>query len=230
VDDRIFDRVAAAAAVAVAVLSLVYAIAYLGITPSEQRGSDVDEFYRSYLAHPAGMRIASTCLLLSGLVIGTTVVALGRRFAANAPTALAWARIVGVVAGLATAAHGLTSLLGVDELAHDYESGDAAKRAAVAVAHAAPNHVDPRGLATFGAAGLVALVLGLAVRPERPRLGQLGIVLGVDMVVLFVATAAGIDPLVLLTGGLASVVLGPIWWVSVGRLLWRTPSEVGDDA
>jgi hypothetical protein len=148
-------------------------------------------------------------------------VALARRYAARAPAALAWAAIVGVVGGLATAAHGLASLLGVDELAGDYASGDAATRAAVAVAHATPSQVDPRGLATFLAAGVVALVLGLAIRPDKPRLGLLGIVLGCDMVVLFVATAVGIGPLVLLTGGLASVVLGPIWWVSVARLLWR---------
>jgi len=110
--------------------------------------------------------------------------------------------------------------LRVDELARKYDSGDAATGAVVAVAHAMPSEVDPRGLATFGAAGLVALVLGMAVRGDRPRLGLLGIVLGIDMVLLFVATAAGIGPLVLLTGGLASVVLGPIWWISVARLLW----------
>ncbi len=233
-EDRTFDRIAAVAGAGVAVLSLLYAIAYLGITPAEQRASDVDDFYRSYLAHPTGARIASTCLLLSGLAVGTTVVALSRRFAANAPAALSWARVVGVVAGLATAAHGLATLLGVDELARDYESGDAAMRAAVAVAHAAPSEVDPRGLATFCAAGLVAFVLGSAIRPERRRLGQLGVALGIDMVVLFVATAVGIGPLVLLTGGLASVVLGPIWWISVARLLWAPAgvparSEVGDD-
>ena len=229
-DDRTFDRIAAAAAVVVAGLSVLYAIAYLGLTPSEQRADDVDDFYRSYLADPRGARIAATCLLLSGLAVGPTVVALARRCARNAPAALRWAAVLGVVAGLATAAHGLTNLIGIDELARDYESGDAATRAAVAVAHATPSPVDPRGLATFGAAGLVALVLGLAIRPVRARLGLLGIVLGVDMVVLFVATAVGIGPLVLLTGGLASVVLGPIWWIAVARLLWApAASEVGDD-
>lgn len=218
-DDRTFDRIAAAGAVAVAALSVLYAIAFLGITPAAQREADVDAFYRSYLDDPTGARIASTCLLLSGLAVGPAVVALARRYAGSARAALSWATIAGVTAGLATAAHGLTQLLGVEELADDYAAGDAATRAAVAVAHATPSQVDPRGLATFCVAGLVALVLGLAVRAHKPRLGLLGIVLGIDMVVLFVATAAGIGPLVLLTGGLASVVLGPIWWVSVARLL-----------
>ena len=128
-----------------------------------------------------------------------------------------------MVAGFGTAAHGLVTLLGVNELADKYQTGDAATRAAVAVAHASPSEVDPRGLATFCAAGLTVLVVGLAIRGRERRLGLLGMVLGVDMVVLFLATAAGIGPLVLLTGGLASIVLGPIWWVSVARRLWGSP-------
>ena len=224
-DDRTFDRIAAVAAALVAGLSILYALAYLGLTPADQRESDVDEFYRSYLDDPTGARIASTCLLLSGLMVGTTVVALARRFARNAPAALSWATIMGVVAGLATAAHGLANLIGIDELAGDYDSGDVATRAAVAVAHSTPSQVDPRGLATFLAAGLVALVLGLTIRRERSRLGLLGVVLGVDMVLLFLATAIGIGPLVLLTGGLASVILGPIWWVGVARLLWPKDAQ-----
>ena len=221
--DELFDRLAAASALAVAGLSLLYAIAYLGITPSAQRGSDVDDFYRSYLAHPAGGRIASTCLFLSGLLVGLPVVALARRLAVRAGSIVTWASILGVVAGFATAAHGLTNLLAVDKLAHKYESGDAATRAAITVAGYTPSEVDPRGLATFCAAGLAALALGLALRAVKPTIGTLGVVLGVDMVLLFVATAAGIGPLILLTGGLASVILGPWWWVSVAREL-RAPA------
>ena len=217
--DQLFDRLAAAGAVLVGGLSILYAIAYLGITPSAQRGSDVDAFYRSYLADPAGARAASICLLLSGLLVGLPLVALGRRMSMHAPALASWATILGVAAGFATAAHGLTSLLGVDKLAEHYATGDAATRAAVTVAGATPSQVDPRGLATFCAAGLAVLAFGWALRTSAPRLGTLGIVLGVDMVVLFVATAVGIWPLVLLTGGLASVVLGPLWWFSVARLL-----------
>jgi hypothetical protein len=39
--------------------------------------------------------------------------------------------------------------------------------------------------------------------------------------VLFVATATGVHALVLFTGALASVVLGPAWWVLVSRLIHR---------
>ncbi len=224
-DDRTFERIGAIGAGMVGALSLLYAVAYLGIAPSDQRGSDIDKFFRSYLAHPTGLRLASACLMVSGLLSGAAVVALTRRIQrvprheSTLPSSLAWATVVAVVAGFATSAHGLADLVGVDKLAHRYAAGDAATRAAVAVAHVAPSSVDPRGLATFAASGLVALVVGLALRSIHPRLGTLGMVLGVDMVMLFVATAVGIPALVLLTGGLASVVLGPIWWFGIARLL-----------
>jgi len=59
-DDRTFERVGALAAGSVAALSLLYAVAYLVVTPAAQRASDVDAYYRSYLSDPTGSRIAST--------------------------------------------------------------------------------------------------------------------------------------------------------------------------
>jgi hypothetical protein len=40
------------------------------------------------------------------------------------------------------------------------------------------------------------------------------------MTVLFLAAASSVNALVVVSGGLASVILGPVWWVSIGRLLW----------
>jgi hypothetical protein len=98
-------------------------------------------------------------------------------------------------------------------------NGSAAARNAVAVQHAMPSAVDPRGLVTFGLTGLVVLGLARAVRGSRPRLGAVGLALGVDLVVLFAATAFGVHGLVLAAGGLASLVLGPVWWIGVAGLL-----------
>jgi hypothetical protein len=220
VDDRIFDRIAWLAALAVAAFSLLYAVGYLVIAPAAQRRSDVDAFYRSYLAHPGGLRLASTCLLLSGLIIGLPAMALRRRLLGGSGSAATWAAIAGVVAGFGTAAHGLASLVGTDRLAQHFVNADAATHAAIVLAHVQPSEVDPNGLATFA---LAVLVFGAALRPSRRGLGTLGIVLGVDMVALLIANSVGSTPAVLVTGGLASVILGPIWWVSVGRLLLQQP-------
>ena len=49
--------------------------------------------------------------------------------------------------------------------------------------------------------------------------------LGVDLVLLFVSSALTATVPILITGGLASVILGPAWWLSVVRLLLpRNPS------
>ena len=222
-DDRTFERIGAISAAAVAALSLLYAVAYLGITPSDQRGADADAFFRSYLAHPAGLRLASVCLLVSGPLVGVAVVALAGRLTPKGGSSLTWAVVAGVAVGFATSAHGLDDLLRTDQLARRYRSGSAATRAAVIVAHQGPSAVDPRGLFTFGVAGLVVAVLALAIRRRAAMLGRLGLILGADMVALFVATAAGVQAAVLVTGGLASVLLGPAWWLGVARLLTASP-------
>ena len=85
---------------------------------------------------------------------------------------------------------------------------------------------DPRGLATFGLAGLWSVIAGLELRARpglRPIYWQLAVVGGIDLILLFFATAIGSTTLILVTGGLASVVLGPAFWTMTGRLLTAEP-------
>ncbi len=66
------------------------------------------------------------------------------------------------------------------------------------------------------------LVLGWNARATAAlpsRLALLAIVGGLDLVLLYAATVAGATPVILVTGGLASVVLGPAFWIWSGRLL-----------
>jgi hypothetical protein len=132
------------------------------------------------------------------------------------------ALVVAGVACLASAAHGLGDVLAVEEWSDRWARGDEVQRAAVAVAFDSPSPVDPRGLATFGLAGLVALAFAVVLRREHRRLGSIGLVLGADLLVLFAATLSGVDAVILVAGGLAAVVLNPLWWGGVARLLWRS--------
>lgn len=52
-------------------------------------------------------------------------------------------------------------------------------------------------------------------------LATLAVVGGIDLILLFLATVAGSTPAILLTGGLASVILGPAFWIWSGRVLSR---------
>ena len=75
-----------------------------------------------------------------------------------------------------------------------------------------------------GLAGVWMLVLGLSARAAGTLpngLTAVGIVGGIDLIGLFFATVAGSAPLILLTGGLASVILGPAFWIWSGRILSR---------
>jgi hypothetical protein len=214
-------RTAAIAAAVVAALSVVYAVFYLIVAPAAQRGSDPDAMFRSYLAAPTGMRVASLCLFISGVL--TTLVYAGLHGLAGrlSDSVRTWALALGVVSGVATTAHGLTNLINMNTLAHAYARGDAVTRAAVVVTHSAALTVDPRGLATFGLVGAVVFAFSWHLRDDSPKLSILGQVLGVDMALLFVASATSSAVPILITGGLASLILGPAWWLGVARRLGR---------
>jgi len=221
-NSRALARGAALAAALVGVLSLVYAVFYLFVAPAAQRGTDVDAYFRSYLAHPTGLRVASLCLFVSGVLTTIVYAALHARPGALGASLRTWALALGVVSGIATSAHGLADLIDVDKLAHSYGTGDAATRAAAVVVHATTSPVDPRGLATFGLVGLVVFAFSRHVLAESRFIGLLGQVLGVDMVLLFVSSAFTATVPILITGGLAAVILGPAWWIAVALRLYRT--------
>src|SRR5262249_39576708 len=100
----------------------------------------------------------------------------------------------------------------------------AANQAAVDVAFHQPSPVDPQALFRFGIAGIIGIVLGLLILSARdlPRpLGFIGVAMGIDLILLFAVTWAGVGALVLLTGGLASLIFLPVFWTWAGLRLWR---------
>lgn len=95
-----------------------------------------------------------------------------------------------------------------------------------AMAYAYPSAIDPRGLLTFGFAGLGTIVLSrLLLRGAIFSRGvaMLGIVSGVLLIALYVVYLVLLDPgnpllvaLIFATG-----ILQPVWNLWIGQLLWR---------
>jgi hypothetical protein len=185
-----FARRAGMCAYLVAALSIAYAVVYLGVA-----SRDPDDRSANALAYTL---IAAGALAASVATVGMSE----RAGASNAR----WLAPFGIGYALLSAAHGAYSaILAGSGLA----AGDLSP-------------TDPRGLATFGLAGIWMLALGLTARGAGtlPRnLAVVAIVGGIDLIVLFFATVAGSTPAILVSGGLASVVLGPAFWIWSGRLL-----------
>lgn len=220
--DNGFRRLGAWAALLVALSSVLYAIAFLVVTPSAQRGDDVGEFFRSYADDPTGRRLANILFIVGGIAGAVATAALAERLRVTSEVWSRWLATVGIVANLAGMAHGLWNLIRIEELSTLY--ANEADRGAVEVVYRQPSPVDPEGLFRFAVGGLVVLGFGLLIRRTGtlpPRLGWLGAALGVDMLLLFATSWAGAGGPVVITGALASLALLPAFWVWVGIILLR---------
>ena len=191
--DRAFSRRAGFQAYLIGAFSLAYAVVFLGFVRRDP--SDLN-----------AAAVAAALLAGGGLSATIAVVAAAARVSGDARW---WLTAVGVGYGLLSAVHGVTDAI--------------ANVQGLPVAEISPS--DPRGLATFGLAGLWAFTLGLEIRAGTTtlpgNLGWLALLTGLDLMVLFVANVAASQGLVLVTGGLASVILVPAFWIWTGRTLRR---------
>lgn len=189
--DRPFSRRAGFQAYLIAAFSLVYAVVFLG-------------FVRSHPENTQAAALASALIAGGGLAATIATTSAAARVGGDARW---WLTALGVGYGLLSAAHGTFEAIAIEQ----------------SVALPAISPTDPRGLATFGLAGLWAFTLGLetvAGNGTLPRnLGWLAVGTGLDLIVLFIATVAASENLILLSGGLASVILVPAFWIWTGRVL-----------
>jgi hypothetical protein len=162
--------------------------------------------------------LASLFLMFGGLLATPVLIALGARFAQPVPVSALAAIVLGIAAGLGSAVHG---------------GYDLANQLHPVAAQAAdlPNPVDPRGLLSFGVAGLALLILGLVVAPggRIPRwLGVLATVSGVLLIGLYLARLIILnpaDPLVLIPALLTGFLLNPAWYLGLAVWFFRSAAR-----
>jgi hypothetical protein len=188
--DAAFRRRGGYAAYLVAVFSVAYAVVYLGLVRTDPTNH--------------APSAAAWALIAAGALAGTFATAALGSYVGGAAGIFLIA--LGVAYSVLAAAHGVFAAIG--DLQGFVEAG--------------ASQTDPRGFATFGLAGLWSVVAGLELRGRdglRPIYATIAIVGGIDLILLFVATVVGSTPMILVTGGLASVILGPVFWAMSGRLL-----------
>ena len=199
-----YERLAGLAALLAGVGGLVYSVAFIGGVVLEG-------------APELGLAVASAALLIGGVLTLVVLVAIYGRVRGGAPELAALGLLLGAVGAIGASVHGgydlanvihppLTDVLAVNDL---------------------PNPLDPRGLLTFGFAGLGLLVLGSLLRrsgtvPER--LGTLGVMVGALLVVVYLGRLIVLDPTNALVAGPAALVgfvLSPAFYLWLGSVLRR---------
>jgi len=158
--------------------------------------------------------LSALFLMLGGLLTTAALLAVyGRLRQTDAAFAL-WALLLGIAGALGAAFHG-----GYD-LANAINPPEASLPAL-------PSQVDPRGLATFGIAGLGAFVVAwlIARGGQFPKgLGYLGYVLAGLLLILYLGrliVVEATDPLIVVPALATGFLVNPVWYVWLGLVLWR---------
>lgn len=194
-----FRRWAGAAAVAAGIAGFLYSIAFVyALAAHASRGFPV--------------LVYSSFQLLGGLLAAVALVGLFERVRAAGDSAAILAVLFGVFAALASVLHAGTD---IGNVAHSTQAA------------VDPSPIDPRGLATFGLAGLALLVFASLMRgsADIPRgLANLGLLSGGLLVVIYFARLVVFtptNPVVLAVAGLEGLVVNTAWYVWLGLHLRR---------
>ncbi|HKZ86057.1 MAG TPA: DUF4386 family protein [Anaerolineae bacterium] len=224
-DERSFQKFAGAAAVIVALSSLLYGLVFLFLLPAAQKGAPPDSL-TSFAANPTPRQILSLLFAVGGVAATAAMIGIYRQVREGNQGWAFWSAALGLAYGLLTAVHGIYLLFLNPTLSALYARNDAAIQAAAVVVGYVPSPLDPSSFSKFLLSGIWLLVTGtlmLRTSSFARGLGYLALAAGVGVILLFIGTATGTLFLVLATGVPGSAVIGPLFWLGVGYTLWTKP-------
>jgi hypothetical protein len=156
----------------------------------------------------------SAALLVSGLLTVAVLVAVYQRLRETDASFALLGLLLGLTGGMGAAIHG------------GYDLANALHPPA-SVNLDLPSAIDPRGMLTFGVAGLgmwvTAWLIGRGVALPK-GLGYLGYLLAVLLILIYLARLIILDATSLLVLGpalLAGFIVSPAWYIWLGATLWR---------
>jgi hypothetical protein len=201
-----FERFAGLFAILAGVSGFLYSASFIGVARSNPE---------------LGGLLSALFLMLGGLLTIPVVVALYQRLRETDDSFALLALLLGTIGAGGMTIHGTYDLANAIHVP-DPNPANLANL---------PNQVDPRGLLTFGVTGLGLLVvcwLMMRVGHFPKNLGYLGLLLGVLLVVIYLARLIILDathPLVVITVLPTGFIINPLWYIWLGVVLRRSASN-----
>ncbi len=200
--DQSFVRFGGWCAIAAGIAGFLYALAFIVIARSN--------------ADLGGM-LSALFLMIGGLLSSAVMAALYTHLREGEGGFALWGLVVGAVGAAGSAVHG----------AYDLANAIHVPDSNLANLANLPSQVDPRGFLTFGVIGIGVLVFaGLITRSGKlpKNLGYLGTLLGILLVVIFLARLIILDatnPVVVVTVVITGFIINPVWNIWLGLQLRR---------
>jgi len=201
-EDVAFTRLAGACAIGAGIAGFVYSAAFVVLVV--------------YQNAPAAGTLISSVALMAGAVLSVITYAALYRILVHLSGGLALvALLLGVMGGFGAAIHGGFDL--AVALHPPFQLQGAIDTP--------PNQIDPRGLLTFGVAGVAALIVSSLIRrhPIFPSgLGSLGYLAGLLLIVVYLGRLIIVDPTNPLVAGPAALVgfvVSPAFYIWLGLTL-----------
>lgn len=164
-----------------------------------------------------GALLSALFLLLTGLFASAAFVGVYERLKETSSGFALWAMLLGVVGALAMAIHG------------GYDLANAINPPAANIPSIAglPSQIDPRGLMSFGVAGIVLFAVSWLMRKsdQFPKgLSLLGYLSALLLIILYLGRLIILNPahpVILLSAILNGFLVNPLWYVWLGIRLLR---------
>ena len=197
-----FERFAGLCAILTGLTGFLYSVAFVVIARNTPR---------------LGNLLSGLFLMLGGLLSTAVLIAVYNRLREKDAAFALWALLLGLIGAVGSTLHG------------GYDLANAIHVPETIPANLAnlPSQVDPRGLLTFGVAGIGLFVVAwLIVRSGAlPKgLGYLGYVLAILLGVLYLGRLIVLNaasPLIVAPALLTGFILNPAWYIWLGLTLWR---------
>lgn len=200
--DKSFIRFGGVCAVLAGLVGFLYSLAFIVIARSNAQ---------------LGGSLSALFLTIGGLLSSAVMVALYSHFQEGKGGYALWALVLGVIGAAGSAIHGAYDLANAVNVPESIPTNLANL----------PSQVDPRGFLTFGVLGLGMIVFAyLIVHSEKlpKNLGYMGYVLGVLLVVIYLARLIILDatnPVIVVTVLITGFIINPIWNIWLGLNLRR---------
>ena len=197
-----YDNFAGIAALAAGIGGPLYSVAFVFL-------------YLFKLAPDLGLTLASLLLVLGGILSAVVMVALYQHVRETDSGFAILALVISLFGAIGGATHG----------AYDLANQLHPPSPEVLAAANYPNMVDPRGLATFGFAGLGLVLFAWLMAQGKTfpsRLAQLGYLAGALNIVIYLARLIILtpsNPIVLVVAGVTGLIVNPAFFIWLGLRL-----------